>query len=184
MINFQDKQLLKSLREKYKGNFFIVTGIIGIILIFLSDITSPAEEKATPESDDGRYVALLEQKLESVLSSVHGAGELKVMITLEAGEENVYVRQEKSVNNEQTVSGDLSEKTSYRASYEYEDEIVMVEKGSDKDALVEKVLQPSVQGAVVVCKGADNIEVVSNITNAVSVALDIPTNRICVIKMQ
>ena len=59
----------------------------------------------------------------------------------------------------------------------------MVNAGSDKTALIEKTMEPVVQGVVVVCQGADDIKVTSDITNAVSVALNVTSNRICVIKM-
>ena len=59
----------------------------------------------------------------------------------------------------------------------------MVTNGSEKTALIEKTMEPVVQGVVVVCQGADDIKVISDITNAVSVALNVTSNRICVIKM-
>ena len=68
--------------------------------------------------------------------------------------------------------------------YTFENEIVMVEENDEKHALIEKTLEPVVKGVVVVCSGADDIKVVSDITNAVSVALNVTTNRICVIKME
>ena len=60
----------------------------------------------------------------------------------------------------------------------------MLGGSAGNEALIEKTLQPAVQGVVVVCQGAEDVKVVSNITNAVSVVLDIPTNRVCVIKMK
>ena len=60
----------------------------------------------------------------------------------------------------------------------------MIEQNNQKQALVEKVMEPVVQGVVVVCSGADNISVVSDITNAVCVALNVTSNRVCVIKMK
>jgi stage III sporulation protein AG len=45
-------------------------------------------------------------------------------------------------------------------------------------------VEPVIKGVVVVSPGADDIKVVSDITNAVGVALNITSNRICVIKMK
>ena len=104
------------------------------------------------------------------------------MVTIESGEETVYARQEKTTDDTQEVFNNSQNQKSRKSTYQ--NEFVMVARGGEKNALVEKVLQPSVQGVVVVCRGADDINVVSNVTNAVSVALNLPTNRICVIKMQ
>ncbi|MEG1862321.1 MAG: hypothetical protein RR198_01815, partial [Oscillospiraceae bacterium] len=82
----------------------------------------------------------------------------------------------------QVVSADTSTQQSTRSTYE--NEVVMVTDGSKKSALIEKTVPPTVQGVIVVCQGAGDIGVISDVTNAVAVALDIPSNRICVIKMQ
>ena len=66
----------------------------------------------------------------------------------------------------------------------FENEIVLIDDGSQKKALVEKIVEPIIKGVVVVSPGADDISVVSDITNAVGVALNITSNRICVIKMK
>ena len=87
---------------------------------------------------------------------------------------------------QEKTSSDEKDTKSYDESVHrstYENEIVMVASGGDKNALIEKTIEPVVQGVVVVCTGADDIKVTSDITNAVSVAMNITTNRICVIKM-
>lgn len=172
---------LKKIMEKAGSGFFVMLGLVGVFLIFMSEMDfgeKPVKNKASREE----YRLQLEENLSELLSTVEGAGKVNIMVTLESGEENVYAWQEKTSRDEQTVSADLSEQVSQRTSYE--NEIVMVGENGSKQALVEKTLQPSVQGVVVVCQGADDIKVVSNITNAVSVALNVPSNRICVIKMQ
>ena len=175
--------LFRKLWDKYGYNIFVLLGITGIAMIFISELNFDSKYKSNEKSNDiYSYRQQLESDLTDLLSSVNGAGDVKVMITLESGEENVYAWQEKSSLDEQTVSADTSNQMSQHTLYE--NEIVMIDSGNEKKALIEKVLQPAVQGVVVVCKGADDIKVVSDITNAVSVALNMPSNRICVIKMQ
>ena len=128
------------------------------------------------------YKTDIENQLEKILSSVKGAGGVDVMVTLEAGQEIVYVQQEKTVKDQSNITGDKSDQQTIKDSYE--NEIVMIEENNQKQALVEKVLEPVVQGVVVVCGGADDISVVSDITNAVCIALNITSNRVCVIKMK
>ena len=137
------------------------------------------------KNDTGYYADYkndIENQLEKILSSVKGAGNVSVMVTLESGQETVYVQQEKSVKDQSNISSDKSAQQTTKDSYE--NEVVMIEENNQKQALVEKILEPVVQGVVVVCSGADDISVVSDITNAVCIALNITSNRVCVIKMK
>ncbi len=182
MINIADLPVIKKITEKYGYKFFVLIGLLGIFLIFVSEKSPSDKVEETTVFSNEEYRQQLETRLESILSDVKGAGKVEIMITLESGKENIYAWQEKSTSNEQTVSAQTNNQTVNNVSYE--NEIVTIGSGNDKQALIEKTMQPSVQGVVVVCQGADDIKVMSDITNAVSVVLDIPSNRICVIKMQ
>ena len=67
---------------------------------------------------------------------------------------------------------------------EFENEIVIISQSGANTALVEKTVQPIVQGVAVVCSGADDVKVVSNVTNTVSVVLGVATHKIFVTKMR
>ena len=169
----------KTIFNKMGFNIFILSGLLGVALIFISDFDKPKTKEITETNSIEDFRENMEVQLETLISNVNGAGEVKVMLTLEAGKENIYALQEKKTEDEQ-LSG--SDKTNQRSTYE--NEVVMVTAGAEKQALIEKTLQPEVQGVVIVCQGADDIKVVSDITNAVSVVLNVPSNRICVIKMK
>lgn len=184
MKDLKENPVIKAIWTKYGYNIFIFLGLIGIFLISADNIfvkKEPVENIKNAASDE-LYRKELEVQLTEILSQVNGAGDVQIMITLESGEENIYVRQEKTTDDIQTVSADVSLHTTERSTYE--NEIVLVNDGSYRTALVEKTMRPAVQGVVVVCQGADNIQVVSNITNAVCVVLNVPSNRVCVIKMK
>ncbi|MBR5520793.1 MAG: hypothetical protein IKU54_02245 [Oscillospiraceae bacterium] len=154
-----------------------------MVLIGLGETYEKKDTVSDNESESVEdYRLFLEESLTDLISQIEGAGEVKIMVTLESGEENVYVTQEKSDRNEQSVSSRQSNQTQNRMSYE--NEIVMTEESGHRQALISKTIHPQVQGVAIVCQGADNIKVVSDITNAVAVVLNISTNRICVIKMQ
>ncbi len=179
MKNSKFTELFKKLFDKFGFNIFIILGLLGVILIFLSEFDTKKVNNDKLHNEVEDYEQQIKTELESILSTVDGAGDVKVMLTIESGQENIYACQEKTSKDEQSTAG---EKNGQRSTYE--NEVVMVTTGSEKQALVEKTMQPAVQGVVVVCQGADNIKVTSDITNAVSVVLNIPTNRICVIKMK
>ncbi|MBQ7903137.1 MAG: hypothetical protein IJ362_05345 [Oscillospiraceae bacterium] len=174
--------ILRKVFEKSGFNLIVIIGFAGIILLSFDEIFTQEKKTEQTVCHADTYRRYIEETLTELLSSVHGAGQVKVMVTLESGEENVYAWQEKTTQDVKTVAADVNGQQSDR--YTYENEIVMVSDGNDKKALVEKTLQPTVQGVVVVCAGADDIKVVSDITDAVSVALNVSSNRICVIKMK
>ncbi len=163
--------------------YILLLGFLGIFLLSVGELM-PETEKSTVNTAEyyNSYKLEMEKQVKRILSSVNGAGNVEVMITLESGRETVYVRQEKKVDDEDISLNNGENQQSTRNSYE--NEIVMVEENNQKQALIEKVLEPVVQGVVVVCSGADDVSVVSDITNAVCVALNITSNRVCVIKMK
>ena len=157
-------------------------GLIGIIFISIGELTPDKTNSVTKDDYYENYKVNTEKQLKSILSSVEGAGDVNVMITLESGKETVYAQQEKTVTDKSDMAGDKNQQQS--AKNTYENEFVMIEENNQKQALVEKVLEPVVQGVVVVCSGAGDVTVVSDITNAVCVALNVTSNRVCVIKMK
>ena len=177
--NFKEK--LQLIFAENKINIILIMGILGIFLLSADDFLPEKKTDSGYTDTINAYKFQLENQLENILSVVNGAGNVKVMITLEGSRENIYALEERT-----SVDEKLIPESDYDTAIKketYENEIVMVNSGSDKTALVEKTLEPIVQGVVVVCQGADNIKVISDITNAVSVALNVTSNRICVIKM-
>ncbi len=169
--------------EKYGKGLYVALGLLGVLLIIGGNGKTDVQTKVVQaETEAEEYRCNIENNLSDILTQIDGVGKVKVMVTIESGEETVYARQEKTTDDTQEVFNNSQNQKSRKSTYQ--NEFVMVARGGEKNALVEKVLQPSVQGVVVVCRGADDINVVSNVTNAVSVALNLPTNRICVIKMQ
>ncbi len=179
MEKIKDNKFIKSLLEDGKTNIFILVGFIGILLVTLGNpVSQEGESKEAPtlnENSLDEYINTLETDLQLILSSVEGAGTVEVMITLESSWENVYVSEEKS--QDENFEGE-SVKSSYESSF------VLIDGYEEETALVKTVLEPSIKGVVVVSKGAGDISVISDITSAVQVALDVPSNRICVVKMQ
>ncbi len=175
------KEKIQLFYIKNRINIMLIMGAAGVLLLSADDLLPQKNQTFTDEYSVTQYRQEMEKQLENVLSMVNGAGQVKVMITLEGGRENIYAWQEKTSVDEKINPDTVYDSVTKRETYE--NEIVMVNTGSDKTALIEKTMEPVVQGVVVVCQGADDIKVTSDITNAVSVALNVTSNRICVIKM-
>ncbi|MDD3429875.1 MAG: stage III sporulation protein AG [Oscillospiraceae bacterium] len=170
-----------------KKNWLFVAGLLGILLIFLSEIVGtdkadkvqPTSATQTTAQSASDYTLSLESRLQAIISNIEGAGNVQVMVTLENSEEYVYAQTEKSDTDVATQAGgdNTSERVSYENSY------ILVEGTDGKQALVQTKLEPEVKGVAVVCSGGDDIAVVKRITDVVSTVLGVSTNRICVTKM-
>jgi len=182
-VKTDHKKILEFFTYKNRQNLFLIIGIAGILLISADNLDLSVSDKNVPEEVAlNEYADKLEEEMTELLENIQGVGEVKVMITLECGEENIYVEQEKSETDNRTIQNGNDKQEDIQNTYE--NEIVIVSSQNSNRPLIEKTLQPSVQGVAVVCSGADDISVVSAVTGTVSVVLNIPTNRIYVTKMR
>lgn len=144
--------------------------LLGVGLLLLPTGRKAEQPAAEPEPA-ARTEAALEARLETLLSAVEGAGRVRVLLTLEAGEETRYLSDEtREVSGEETrVSGTT----------------VLPGTGSSSEAPVAvQVLGPVYRGAVVVAEGADRAAVRLSLVNAVSSLTGLGTDHITVIKMK
>lgn len=180
MIKKMFERLRAEEKEKRRGGLLFLLGIGGILLIFLSELPVwKTQDADPPQSDLDGYVQRLEERLAETVGAVQGVGKAKIMLTLEGDGETVYASEEKTTHSE--TSAQASANSSQQNSYE--NEFVIVDGGSGKQALVETALEPEIRGVAIVCEGGDDIAVVKRITDLVSVVLGVPTSRICVTKM-
>ena len=126
-----------------------------------SDGAEKAEESFV-EYDAELYARTLEKRVSELCSTVKGAGEVTVLVSLKGGYRTVY-----AVDSQATSGG-------------YKSEVVMSGSGSDRGAVITSYENPQIGGVGIVCKGATDAEVRSQIISLVSAALDISTNKIYV----
>ncbi len=172
--------------EKYK-KVIIVVGLLGILLIFLSNFFK--KEKVIETRVDNsqvtveQYTEQLEKNLKGIVSSIKGAGDCRVLVTVENGKEIVYATQAKK-NVEATEDKTNGETTRKQKSDDSETKyITMKDADGAEKALAITEIQPTVKGVVIVCEGGDNPEVQQKVTNAVTTALNITSKRVCVTKL-
>ncbi len=115
-------------------------------------------------SNSSEYVGYLENKLESVLGQVRGAGNVDIVITLEKGFEYIYATEEetKTTSNGGTVTSNS---------------VVLV----DGKPVLEKEIFPSIQGVVVVSQGANDVSVRMNLLSAIQTVIDVDNSKITIL---
>lgn len=174
-------KLTAFLHSEKARKLLIVCGVIGIALLaipeFFSKKTTPVKTEVTTET----FILQTEEKLTSVIGSIAGAGECRVMVTLENGVEYVYATEQKTNTDRQEDSNADSNKSIQRDGSE--ETIILVDSDSGRKGLLITEIQPTIKGVVIVCEGGDDEKVRERIVQAVTVALNISSKRVCVTKL-
>ncbi len=149
-----------------KGKLWLLVGgvIAGVLLLLLgngfgeqSGSGAAVTEKATLEdaADLAAYQKELEGELEAICESVAGVSQADVMVTLGSGCRVIYATDEKG-------------------------EVETTGTGSAQQPVYRTVQPPTVEGVGVVCKGGNDPRVQQTLTDLISTALGITSNRVCV----
>ena len=124
----------------------------------------------------------LEQSLEDILSKMAGVGKVQVLVTYSETSEVVAMYNEKNTSNN-TEETDTNGGTRKISQTDTDKEIIYEEKNGEKVQITQKVIMPKIEGAVITAEGAGNINVKTNIIQAVSAATGLSTYRIQVFEM-
>lgn len=130
------------------------------------------EETETASNND------LEQKLKKILSNINGVGEVEVLITYSQTSVINPVYNEdlgESITEEEDTSG--GKRTI--STTNNKKEVVC----SDNKVITQSVTSPQIQGAVIIAKGASDVNVKANIIQAVEAATGLSTYKIQVFEM-
>ncbi len=124
----------------------------------------------------------LEQKLESILSNINGVGKVKVFINYSESNEMVAMYNENSKTSV-TEETDTSGGTRKVEATDSQKEIVYQENNGEKTPIIQKTVEPKIEGAIITAVGAANISVKTNIIQAVEAATGLATHKIQVFEM-
>ncbi len=185
-MNLQSaREKTKEILSKLSGRCKIDTRLIPVIILALCAVAALVASTFTDEKKEGElhekasdnygapteYAAEIESRLCKLLSEIEGAGVVKVMVTLESGEEQVFARDsDSSFDNEADGDKSIKEKSDY----------VIV----DGQAVRVKTVEPEIRGVAVVCEGGNDFTVKQSIVQAVTAVLGISAARVSVAQMK
>lgn len=169
---------LKAFKEKAvkdkKALLTVLIGILGMVLILVSSFTESAPERAQAQEIAGETEEQLKKELEGLLSSVGGAGRVKVMLTFESSEEKIYASDTDESNENRSGSEN---------QHKIKSEHIIIKAESGEQGLLIKDVYPRVRGVAVVCDGAANAHIKGQIISIVSALFDINSTKISVAEM-
>lgn len=187
--------LHKILKNKYKRFLGILMIVFCFGMVFMVMNNEWKSKKSTLPNEFGDETLLsqqqntstfaeqFEKKLATQLQKIEGVGNVEVIITMKSNGELILNKDQpikSSTSNEVDGQGSTAEST----EIEQEMATILVQNSDgSEEPIVIKELTPEVSGILIIAEGGENIVVKSNLIQAAKVLLDLPANKIEVLKM-
>ncbi|MCF0124876.1 MAG: hypothetical protein HUJ68_03830 [Clostridia bacterium] len=124
----------------------------------------------------------LEEKLEKILSNIEGVGEVKVCINYSESNEIIAMYNEsQEVSNTEEV--DTSGGNRKIETSDLQKDVIFQEINGEKIPITQKVVQAKIEGAIITAKGAGDINIKTNIIQAVEAVTGLAVHKIQVFQM-
>lgn len=142
-----------------------------------------ASESVKNSSDGEDSSNNLERRLEDILKQMQGIENAKVFLNYSESSETVAMFNENSKTSvtEETDTSGGKRKVEETDS---DKEIVYKEENGNKTPIVQKKVEPKIEGAIITAKGASNVNIKTNIIEAVEAVTGLATHKIQVFEMQ
>lgn len=151
--------------KKYRIVILVV--ICGLLLMWVPG----KDNQQVSVTQEAAQQKTVEASLRDILSQVHGAGKVEVLLTEKRGAETLYQ------TDSEASRADHSEQR--------QSQTVMIQNAARaEEGLIRQVNPPVLQGALVVCQGGDDPKVKLAIVEAVTRVTGLPSSRVSVLKMK
>ena len=167
-LNIPSQDRILVFLRKYKLVLIII--LIGCVILVI-----PAKDEhpnnfgsEVVKGEEDFSIETLEAELSEILSKVEGAGRVSVMLTARSGTERIL-----AMNREIADDGEESE---------LREETVIVSVDNGEEAVLIGQNYPIFRGALVVCPGGDDPEVVLMLTKALAALTGLSSSHITVCK--
>lgn len=205
MIKEKIKKAMENLFKKNKNNkknienlvVFLILLIITVIAIntIWGDTGTNNKEKINDKKSSHKVLAKevksnkidvdeynLQDDLKDILSKIQGVGKVDVLITYSATNSISPIYNEKQATST-TEETDTSGGKRIVESTDINKEIIFEEKNGANTPVIEKIIMPKVEGAIITAEGGGNAMIKSNIIQAVVAVTGISSYKVQVFEM-
>ena len=193
IIRKTEKNNKKTIENLVVFVIILIITIIAINTVWKGDKNKNLKDETTLNkiisrtSDNSKEVSSssdnIEEKLENILSKIEGVGKVKVLITYSSTSMIVPLYNEdseESLTEENDKEGGTRKITENRNRKD----IIYQESSGEKVPITQSVISPKMEGAIITAEGARNVEVKSNIIQAVEAVTGVSTHKIQVFEMK
>ena len=193
---------LKTWKKKLTKENMAIMALLGILLMVIAipvkktetqkDQTAAPEnnsiasgtQETEEEGNPGGYAGELEERLESLLASMEGVGNVKVMVTLDSSREQVVEKDIPSTMDTTKETDSTGGSRDVINSRQEETTVYVTDSAGNKTPYVSKIREPSIEGVTVVAQGGGNAVIQKNITEVIQALFGIEAHKIKVVKMK
>lgn len=154
-----------------KFRYAVLILVIGLAMMVIPTGNSRSGEKQTTSITTTEEDTSLQTQLADILTTVEGAGLVRVLLSTAEGEQIQYQTDFDVTDRE----GDVAERVTT---------VTVTDAEKNQSGLIQQVNPPKYRGAVIVCEGADDPTVRLAVSEAVSKATGLGMNQITVLKMK
>jgi len=168
------KNFFKFSSSKVKTTILVVL-IIVVLIIFASSFTSKTKTTETSIKDKNNSLAYsycqeVENRLEYVLKSVKGIGNVEVFIMVDASPTIKYLEETNTTTNNEGSTSSI------------QTTIVLAKNGTITEPVVVVEILPKITGVLLVATGAKDIKMKTTLINTVSAILDVDISSVEVLE--
>lgn len=195
IVKKSEKNNKKTIENLVVFVIILIITIIAINTIWNGDKNKNSKDETTLDkiisktSDDSKEVSgssdnnNIEEKLENILSQIDGVGKVKVLITYSSTSQIIPLYNE---DTEATLTEETDKEGGTRKITENREkkDIIYQESSGEKTPITQSIISPKIEGAVVTAEGAGNMQVKSDIIQAVGAVTGLSTHKIQVFEMK
>lgn len=140
------------------------------------------KQLATSEDTTNTNNSDLEGRLEKILKSIDGVGNVKVFVNYSETSQVVAMYNE-NTKQSSTEETDTSGGVRTIQQTDTQKEVVYNDESGNKTPVTEKIINPKIEGAIITAEGASNSSIKANIISAVEAVTGLATHKIQVFEM-
>ena len=189
------KEEKKNNKNKIENIVFLLVVLIFTIIIInvllkdkstnnLEKDSKPDKVLAEMKNDNGvSEDVTLKDNLEKILSTIKGVGDVKVFVNYSETNKTIAMYDETTTTSS-TEETDSAGGTRDTTSTETQKQVVYSDDDGNKMPVTQKIIMPTIEGAIITAKGASNTDVKKKIINAVEAATGLSIDKIQVFEME
>jgi len=184
----------KGKKKKIENMIFLIIILI-VTVIIINNVWSGDSENSKEQSgkvlaqletnntEDTNGYYTLQESLENILETMEGVGKVKVLINYAETSTTVAMYNETKTEST-TEEKDTEGGTRNVTQTDTQKEIAYTSESGESAPITEKIIMPTIEGAIITAEGASNANVKANIISATQAITGLATHKIQVFQMQ